>query len=131
VSNQAPASSSGPDLATGYSGDRERASFGGQKMEFVHLLDMLVQTAMMYAGAMDSGTERRVDIVGLRQMIDLIAVLDEKTKGNLNEQEATILKNTIFQLRMTYMEIVNMIDRQAMQKGPGSKGPGTTGPARK
>jgi len=130
-SQQAPASSAGPDLATGYSGDRERASFGGQKMEFVHLLDMLVQTAMMYAGAMDSGTERQVDIVGLRQMIDLIAVLEEKTKGNLNEQEITVLKNTIFQLRMTYMEIVNMIDRQAMQKGPGSKGPGTTGPARK
>ena len=129
--NPTSASSPGPDLATGYSGDRERASFGGQKMEFVHLLDMLVQTAMMYAGAMDTGTERRVDIVGLRQMIDLIAVLEEKTKGNLNEQEATILKNTIFQLRMTYMEIVNMIDRQAMQKGPGAKGPGPVGPARK
>ncbi len=122
-SQQASASSTGPDLATGYSGDRERASFGGQKMEFVHLLDMLVQTAMMYAGAMDSGTERQVDIVGLRQMIDLIAVLEEKTKGNLNEQEITVLKNTIFQLRMTYMEIVNMIDRQAMQKGPGASGP--------
>jgi len=120
---QAPASSAGPDLTTGYSGDRERASFGGQKMEFVHLLDMLVQTAMMYAGAMDNGTERRVDIVGLRQMIDLIAVLEEKTKGNLNEQEATILKNTIFQLRMTYMKIVNMIECQAMQKGPGASGP--------
>jgi len=119
----APASSAGPDLATGYSGDRERASFGGQKMEFAHLLDMLVQTAMMYAGAMDSGAERRVDIVGLRQMIDLIAVLEEKSKGNLNEQENTMLKNTIFQLRMTYMEIVNMIDRQAMQKGPGASGP--------
>lgn len=117
---------SGPDLATGYSAERERASFGGQKMEFVHLLDMLVQTAMMYAGAMDAGTERRVDIVGLRQMIDLIAVLQEKTKGNLSEQEEAVLKNTLFQLRMTYMEIVNMIDRQAMQKGPG-----TTGPARK
>ena len=124
-------SASGPDLATGYSAERERASFGGQKMEFVHLLDMLVQTAMMYAGAMDTGTERRVDIVGLRQMIDLIAVLQEKSKGNLNEQEEAVLKNTLFQLRMTYMEIVNMIDRQAMQKGPGVTGPGPTGPARK
>src|SRR6266540_2444254 len=114
---------SGPDLATGYSAERERASFGGQKMEFVHLLDMLVQTAMMYAGAMDTGTERRVDVVGLRQMIDLIAVLQEKTKGNLSEQEEAVLKNTLFQLRMTYMEIVNMIDRQAMQKGPGTTGP--------
>jgi Domain of unknown function (DUF1844) len=113
-----------PDLLTetGYNGDRERTAFGGQKMEFIHLLDMLVQTAMMYAGAMESGTERRVDIVGLRQMIDLIAVLEEKTRGNLTEQEVGILSNTMFQLRMTYMEIVNMIDREAMQKAPGAPG---------
>lgn len=113
-----------PDLKTGYNGEAERTAFGGQKMEFVHLLDLLVQSAMMYAGAMETGTERRVDIVGLRQMIDLIAVLEEKTKGNLTEQEQAILTNTVFQLRMTYMEIVNMIDRQAMQKIPGSPGAG-------
>ena len=93
-------------------------------MEFMHLLDRLVQTAMMYAGAMDNGAERRVDIVGLRQMIDLIGVLDEKTRGNLTEQEEGLLRNTIFQLRMTYMEIVKMIEQQAMQKAPGAPGPG-------
>jgi hypothetical protein len=91
-------------------------------MEFIHLLEMLVQTAMMYAGAMEGGSERRVDVVGLRQMIDLIGVLDEKTKGNLNEQEQQVLTNTLFQLRMTYMEIVNMIEKQAIQKGPGPVG---------
>jgi hypothetical protein len=111
-----------PVKETGYNGDKERTEFGGQKMEFIHLLDMLVQTAMMYAGAMESGTERRVDIVGLRQMIDLISVLEQKTKGNLSEQEQAILTNTMFQLRMTYMEIVNMIDRKAMEKIPGASG---------
>jgi hypothetical protein len=105
---------------TGYNGDKERGEFGGQKMEFIHLLDMLVQTAMMYAGAMETGTERRVDIVGLRQMIDLISVLEQKTKGNLSEQEQAILTNTVFQLRMTYMEIVNMIDKQAVKNAPGA-----------
>ncbi len=107
---------------SGYNGDHERTQFGGQKMEFIHLLDMLVQTAMMYAGALDTGTERRVDIVGLRQMIDLIGVLEEKTKGNLSEQEKEILTNTVFQLRMTYMEIVNMIGKQAMKNAPGAPG---------
>jgi hypothetical protein len=111
-----------PVTETGYNGERERTSFGGQKMEFIHLLDMLVQTAMMYAGAMEGGTERRVDIVGLRQMIDLISVLEEKTKGNLTEQETAILTNTMFQLRMTYMEIVKVIEREAMQKIPGAPG---------
>lgn len=118
-----PSTAPALDLETGYNAERERTAFGGQKMEFIHLLDMLVQTAMMYAGAMEGGTERRVDVVGLRQMIDLIAVLEEKTKGNLSEQEAGILSNTMFQLRMTYMEIVNMIDRQAMKNAPGAPGP--------
>lgn len=113
-----PASPAHPE--TGYNADTQRSEFGGQKMEFIHLLDMLVQTAMMYAGAMDTGAERHVDIVGLRQMIDLIGVLDEKTKGNLTEQEKAILENTVFQLRMTYMELVNMIDKQAMQNAPGA-----------
>ncbi len=111
-----------PAVATGYNGDKERGEFGGQKMEFIHLLDMLVQTAMMYAGAMETGAERRVDIIGLRQMIDLITVLEQKTKGNLTEQETAILTNTVFQLRMTYMEIVNMIDKQAMKSAPGAPG---------
>jgi hypothetical protein len=116
----APKPNAAPAQETGYNGDKERGEFGGQKMEFVHLLDMLVQTAMMYAGAMDTGTERRVDIVGMRQMIDLIGVLELKTKGNLTEEEQTMLTNTVFQLRMTYMEIVNMIDKQAMKQAPGA-----------
>jgi hypothetical protein len=115
-------STTAAEIETGYNGEKQRSAFGGQKMEFIHLLDMLVQTAMMYAGAMESGTERRVDVVGLRQMIDLIAVLEEKTKGNLTEQEQAILTNTVFQLRMTYMEIINMIEKSALQKGPGSPG---------
>jgi hypothetical protein len=107
---------------TGYDSEKLLGAFGGQKIEFIHLLDMLVQTAMMYAGAMDNGPERRVDIVGMRQMIDMISMVEEKTKGNLTEQEQTIMSNTLFQLRMSYMEIVNMIEKQATQ-GPPPGGP--------
>jgi hypothetical protein len=103
---------------TGYDSEKLQGAFGGQKIEFIHLLDMLVQTAMMYAGAMDNGPERRVDIVGMRQMIDMISMVEEKTKGNLTPQEQTIMSNTLFQLRMSYMEIVNMIEKQATQDPP-------------
>lgn len=58
--------------------DVNRPAFGGQEPGFLHLLELLVQSAMMYAGAMEEGTERRIDVVGLRQMIDLIGVLEEK-----------------------------------------------------
>ncbi len=107
---------------TGYDSAKMQDTFGGQKIEFIHLLDMLVQTAMMYAGALEQGPERRVDIVGLRQMIDMIAMLEEKTKGNLTQEERTVLSNTLFQMRMTYMEIVKMIEKQATQPPPGGNG---------
>lgn len=121
VQQQPPAAQQTPQEPlpdTGYDSEKLQGAFGGQKIEFIHLLDMLVQTAMMYAGAMDNGPERRVDIVGMRQMIDMISMLEEKTKGNLNEQEQSILSNTLFQLRMSYMEIVNMIEKQATQGPP-------------
>lgn len=123
-----PAPAPEPELApeplpeTGYDSTKMQDAFGGQKIEFIHLLDMLVQTAMMYAGAMEQGPERRVDIVGLRQMIDMIAMLEEKTRGNLTSQESSVMSNTLFQLRMTYMEIVKMIEKQATQPPPGSNG---------
>lgn len=108
--------------STGYDAEHARGAFGGEKIEFVHLLELLVQSAMMYAGVLENGPERRVDIVGLRQMIDMIGVLEEKTKGNLTEQEQTLLHNMLFQLRMTYMEIINMIEKQATQGAPGTPG---------
>jgi hypothetical protein len=107
---------------TGYNSAAAQSQFGGEKIEFLHLVDLLVQTAMMYAGAMETGPERRVDIVGLRQMIDMLGLLQEKTKGNLSEQEEAVLGNTLFQMRMTYMEIINMIQQQAA-KGPGNGSP--------
>ncbi len=114
---QEPAAPNAAMPETGYDADNQRTEFGGQKIEFVHILDMLVQTAMMYAGALDQGPERRVDVVGMRQMIDMISVLEQKTKGNLTAEEQTMMSNVLFQLRMTYMEIINMIDKQATQ-GP-------------
>lgn len=39
-----------------------------------------------------------------KQTIDLLSMLEEKTKGNLNEQEANILKNLLYELRMLYVK---------------------------
>jgi len=104
--------------AMAYNAQAENSPFAAQKVEFLHLLELLVQSAMMYAGAMENGPERRVDIVGLRQMIDMIGVLQDKTKGNLTDAESKTLSNTLFQLRMSYMEIVNAIQSQVKPGGP-------------
>lgn len=46
-----------------------------------------------------------VDLPLARQTIDLVALLQEKTKGNLTGEEERILENILYELRLRYVEI--------------------------
>ncbi len=39
-----------------------------------------------------------------KQTIDILSVLEEKTQGNLNADEAAMLKNMLYDLRMLYVK---------------------------
>ncbi len=39
-----------------------------------------------------------------KQTIDILAMLEEKTKGNLNRDEENILKSILYDLRMLYVK---------------------------
>lgn len=49
------------------------------------------------------------DIIGARHTIDMLGVLKDKTKGNLTERESTVLENSLFELRMTFIEMTKAI----------------------
>ena len=57
----------------------------------------------------DEETPPRPDIVSARQTIDTIALLGEKTKGNLTERESHMLQNCLFELRMAFLEIMKVL----------------------
>ena len=42
-----------------------------------------------------------------RQYIDLVGLLQEKTKGNLTEDEQKTLATTLYELRASYVQIAN------------------------
>jgi hypothetical protein len=63
--------------------------------------------------AAEPGQKPRVDIIGARQSIDMLAVLTEKTKGNLNDREQKLVQTALFNLRMMFLEITNSIAAQA------------------
>jgi Domain of unknown function (DUF1844) len=50
--------------------------------------------------------ERGADLPLARQTIDLIALLQEKTRGNLSGEEERVLSQSLFDLRMRYVEVV-------------------------
>jgi hypothetical protein len=93
-------------------------------MNFDRLVQSLYMTAAVQMGAGTAPNEQpRIDILGARQSIDMLSVLDEKTKGNLTEQEKRLLQNALFDLRMSFLEITNAIASSAAQRAPQPKRP--------
>jgi hypothetical protein len=83
---------------------------------FEHLVQQLYVSAMIQMGAgAQEGQRPRVDILGARQTIDLMGVLAEKTKGNLTAAESQTLETVLFEVRMAFLELTNMITMQSMQ----------------
>lgn len=81
---------------------------------FEHLVQSMYMTAMMALGAgTQPGEKPRIDLMGARQTIDLISVLQEKSKGNLTADEQRLLESALFELRMMFLEITNAIARNA------------------
>jgi hypothetical protein len=94
---------------------------------FGAFLQSLAQQCVMQLGMMPlpSG-QRHLDLEGARDTIDILAMLQVKTKGNLSADEADALKQILYELRMTFMEIANKVAAaQAPMAGPpGGKPPG-------
>ena len=86
---------------------------------FENLVQQLYLSAMIQMGAgTQEGQRPRVDILGARQTIDLLGVLAEKTKGNLSDTEDRMLQTVLFDVRMAFLEITNMITLQGVQSPP-------------
>jgi hypothetical protein len=96
--------------------------------DFPSLVGMLVTQALMYLGGVaDRRTGQAVfDPDMSRFYIDLLAVVEEKTRGNLTEAESRDLVGAVHELRSRYVELVQAVARQAAQQGMGG---GIAGPA--
>ena len=70
------------------------------------LISMLSSQVMMAMGFLPTpdGQQPPVDLPLAKHFIDLLGVLDEKTKGNLNEEEQSMLTESLHQFRMAYVQ---------------------------
>jgi hypothetical protein len=105
-----------------------KAPAGGPlEMNFERVIESFYMSALIQMGAIRQDNEPpRVDIIGARQTIDSLNVLQEKTKGNLTDREKTLLQNVLFELRMAFIEITNAVAASATR--PGAAPPGTMPP---
>jgi hypothetical protein len=82
------------------------------EMTFERFLASLYMTAMLQLGLMqEQGGQPRIDILGARQTIDTLTLIAEKTKGNLTPTEEAFLQNSLYEVRMAYVEVTNALSR--------------------
>ncbi len=49
-------------------------------------------------------TEPTIDLPAAKQIIDILGVLEEKTRGNLDASEAQLIKSLLYDLRVQYVD---------------------------
>ena len=48
--------------------------------------------------------EPSIDLQAAKQIIDILGILEEKTRGNLDASEAQLLKSLLYDLRVQYVD---------------------------
>jgi hypothetical protein len=80
------------------------------EMSFEKFVASLYMTTLMQLGlAAPQGEKPALDLIGARQTIDIIGILSDKTKGNLTAAEESTLRNVLYELRMAYLEVTNLL----------------------
>ena len=89
------------------------------EMSFAQIVQSIYMTTIMQlGGATQEGQQPRVDLMGARQSIDMLAILAEKTKGNLTPVETQLMDNALFEVRMGFLEVTQALARTAANRQP-------------
>ncbi len=100
-------------------GDSGQAGQALPEASFRSLMSVLASQALMGLGTMKDpqGGGVVIDLEGSRFSIDLLGVLEEKTKGNVTEEEATELTHLLGELRSRFVQINQLMAQQAAAGG--------------
>jgi hypothetical protein len=70
------------------------------------VLSLASSAAIHFGDLVDpaTGQPAPVNLEGASQMIDILALLEEKTRGNLTAEERQVLEQVLYELRMRFIE---------------------------
>ena len=78
-----------------------------QALSFVAFVLSLASTAAIHFGDLPdpvSGQPGEVNLEGASQMIEILGLLEQKTRGNLTAEERQVLEQVLYELRMRFVE---------------------------
>ena len=114
--------------------EERREEAGRRKLpppDFIQFGSGIAAQTLMQMGDIENPISggRRVDLESARYSIDLIALLEEKTKGNLSPDEERYVKSALHDLRMRFVEAAGAKPEaaepeagQAPEAGPDASG---------
>ena len=91
--------------------DREDEASG---ISFVAFVLSLAHTAAVHFGDVPdpvTGQKAQANLDAAQQMIDILSLIERKTRGNLSAEERQLLEQLLFELRLRFVE--------ASKEGPG------------
>jgi len=76
-------------------------------LSFTAFVLSLASTAAIHLGDLPdpaTGAPGKTNLEGAAQMIEILALLDQKTRGNLTAEERQILEQILYELRLRFVE---------------------------
>jgi hypothetical protein len=76
-------------------------------LSFTTFVVSLASSAAIHFGDLpdpNTGERAELNLDGAAQMIDILALLEEKTRGNLTLEERQVLEQVLFELRLRFVE---------------------------
>ena len=77
------------------------------QVSFIAFVYSLATNAAVHFGDLPdpiSNERRPVDLDAAQQLIDILAMLEEKTRGNLTAEERQLLEQLLYELRLRFIE---------------------------
>lgn len=98
------------DAQTG-AAESPRQPGGRPAMDFSTFIISLATSAMAYLGEVPDPTTGKSmqSLEGAQQMIEILSLLQEKTRGNLDAEEAQLLEEILYELRMKFLAKAKVI----------------------
>jgi hypothetical protein len=89
-------------------GSQETSGEAMSEINFSTFVIGLSTQALMHLGEIANPMSGKVeiDVPTAKQMIDILGLLKDKTRGNLNASEDRLMEDILFDLRMKYVEAV-------------------------
>ena len=78
-----------------------------ESLSFTAFVLSLASTAAIHFGDLPdpiSGQRSQLNLDGAAQMIEILSLLDQKTRGNLTAEERQMFEQVLYELRMRFVE---------------------------